>query len=100
MPEPTSPPQSGKPGASTAQERGSSGTISADQVQAMIDQALARQATEHQAVIRQVAGGAPLPPHSAGPGTEVADTWSLAQQQASMLAEEAGDRPGKPPAEE
>jgi hypothetical protein len=80
------------------------GTVSLDAVQQIIEQALARQAEAHKAEMAdmrvEVKAAAEsalnarwqppialIPAHSGGPGTEIAPTWSYAEQLAAMAAE-------------
>jgi hypothetical protein len=77
-----------------------SGTVSIDLVQQAIEQALARQAEIHKAEMDDMRSSietgvnarwqppiAVIPAHSGGPGTEIAPTWSFAEQLESMAAE-------------
>lgn len=72
-----------------------SGSISAEQAQAMIDQALTRQAEAHNAAMSQLADSLrgsviSLVPHNAGgPGTEIAETWSAFDQAQAHAADAA-----------
>lgn len=74
---------------------GAGGTISADQVQAIVDQALARQAESHntqlQGLMASLRGSVAtfVPFHSGGNGTEIADTWSQYEQTRARAADEA-----------
>ena len=77
---PTPPPESGVPAESVAQAQGSAGMIDVATVQDMIDQALARQRKEFDQEVRQVAGGSPLAPHSAGVGDSVYPSWGQYEQ--------------------
>jgi hypothetical protein len=75
--------------------------MTAEQVQALIDQTVARSEAKYEAQISQLqtdlasaqAAHAALittkvPEHAGGPGTEIAETWSMAEQAASFLAKE------------
>jgi len=78
-----------------AQEATPSGSITAAQAQAMIDQALARQAEAHNEAIRQMASSLRgsvvtfVPYHAGGPGTEIAETWSQWEQTLARQADDA-----------
>lgn len=79
-----------------------SGGITADQMQAMIQQALDRQATQHKKemdalrgdladAVKAAKGIVPaglIPWHGAGVGEEIAETWGLADQEMARV----GDR--------
>lgn len=81
--------------ADEARQSASGEGMNAAQVQALIDEALARQAEAHNTAIQAL--GASLrgsvatfvPEHSGGPGTEIAETWSYAEQQRAKAAAEA-----------
>lgn len=74
---------------------GAPGSISADQAQAMIDQALARQAEAHNAAMQQLAESmrgnviSAVPHNAGGIGTDIADTWSAFDQAQAHAADAA-----------
>lgn len=75
-------------------EQASAGSVSASQVQAIVDEALARQADAHNAQIEALAQSLRgsvltfIPDHAAGQGTQIEPTWSQYEQgQAKQRAE-------------
>lgn len=78
-----------------AAQQQSTGSLSASQVQAIVDEALSRQAEAHNAAMQALSASmrgsvaSLIPEHSGGAGTEVADTWSQYEQELSHAASEA-----------
>lgn len=82
-----------------AEEAMSSGSISVEQAQAMIDQALARQAEGFQSQINQMAASLRgnvvtfIPYHGGGHGTDIAETWSQYEQTKAQAADDTAAVP-------
>lgn len=74
---------------------GVSGTITAAQARALIDEALARQAEQHQEDIKSLAASLRgsvvtyVPYNAGGPGTEIAETWGAYDQALAHAADDA-----------
>jgi hypothetical protein len=89
--------------ASAAAPASSTGSISAEQAQAMIDQALARQAEAHNKAIADLSASLRgsvqtfIAHNGGGLGTEIAETWSAFEQAAANKADQdARDEAAKP----
>jgi predicted house-cleaning NTP pyrophosphatase (Maf/HAM1 superfamily) len=71
------------------------GTLTAAQVQAIVDEALARQAETYNTQIEQLAASMRgniitfIPKHAGGHNTSIAETWSQLDQQRAYAADEA-----------
>jgi hypothetical protein len=72
-----------------------SGSITADQVQGIVNEALARQTEAHQQELQTLMASLRgsvvtyIPEHAGGPGTEIAATWSQYEQTKAQQAAEA-----------
>lgn len=70
-----------------AAQQTSEGTLSAAQVQAIVNEALAQQAEAHNKTLQALAASmrgsvaSLVPEHSGGPGTEISETWSQWEQE-------------------
>jgi hypothetical protein len=71
------------------------GTVSVEQVQGLINAALAEQAEAHNKTLQALAASmrgsvaSLVPEHSGGEGTEIAETWSAYEQGLAKAAAEA-----------
>lgn len=78
-----------------SQPQQASGSVSADDMKRTVEEALARQAEAHskqiETLMQSMRGNVvTLTPHnSGGPGSELAETWSYAEQTAAHAADEA-----------
>ena len=78
-----------------AVQQSAQGTVSIDQVQGLINAALAEQAEAHNASLQALAASmrgsvaSLIPEHSGGVGTAVAETWSQYEQEQAYKAAEA-----------